>query len=209
MNVPPQKNQQDSTQKEGGSFFDFVRFLVMVSAVVFAIRLYIATPFIVSGSSMDPTFADGEYLIVDELSYRLADPKRGDVIVFRFPQKRTQFFIKRIVGLPGETIEIRDGALLVKNDAVPEGFTLDEPYLADGTAGSFLVTLGEDEYFVLGDNRSASFDSRSWGTLSRDLVVGRALLRLFPVQNLALFPGHIVSENSETVGSRKSSDERP
>ncbi len=186
MNVPLQNQQH----KDGRSFFEFVRFLVIISAVVFAVRFYVATPFIVSGSSMDPTFAHGEYLIVDEISYRLAEPKRGDVIVFRFPQKRTQFFIKRIIGLPRETVEIQGGSLSVKNDAAPRGFVLDEPYLADGTAGSLSVTLGESEYFVLGDNRSASFDSRSWGTLPRDLIVGRAFARLFPLQNLALFPGH-------------------
>ncbi len=177
------------SQKRPASFFEFVRFLIIISVVVFAIRLYIATPFIVSGSSMDPTFAHGEYLIVDELTYRLEEPKRGDVIIFRFPQKRTQFFIKRIIGLPGETIEIRDGTVYVKNEAAPHGFALDEPYLADGTAGSFAVTLGEGEYFVLGDNRSASFDSRSWGTLERKFIVGRALLRLFPLPSLTLFPG--------------------
>ena len=181
--------QEDRVQKDSRPFFEFIRFLLVISAVVFAIRLYIATPFIVSGSSMHPTFADGQYLIVDEVSYRFERPKRGDVIVFRYPQKRTQFFIKRIVGLPKETIKIEDGTLTVKNQAAPRGFVLDEPYLADGTAGSFLVTLAENEYFVLGDNRSASFDSRSWGTLRRDLIVGRALLRLFPLQNLALFPG--------------------
>ena len=182
--------QENHVQKDSRPFFEFIRFLVIISAVVFAIRLYIATPFIVSGASMHPTFADGQYLIVDEVSYRFEIPKRGDVIVFRYPQKRTQFFIKRIIGLPGETIKIEDGALTVKNEAAPGGIVLDEPYLADGTAGTFLVTLAENEYFVLGDNRSASFDSRSWGTLRRDLIVGRALLRLFPLQNLALFPGH-------------------
>ncbi|MDP3735223.1 MAG: signal peptidase I [bacterium] len=187
MNVP----LQNQNQKNSRSFFEFIRFLVIISAVVFAIRLYIATPFIVSGSSMDPTFAHGEYLIVDEISYRLREPKRGDVIVFRFPQKRTQFFIKRIIGLPGETVEIQDGTLSVKNEGTPRGFVLDEPYLVGGTAGSFLVTLGESDYFVLGDNRSASFDSRSWGTLPRDLIVGRALARLFPLQNIALFPGYV------------------
>ena len=181
----------DTSGKASASFFEFVRFLVITAAVVLVIRLYVATPFIVSGASMDPTFANGEYLVVDALSYRLRAPERGDVIIFRFPQKRTQFFIKRIIGMPGETIEIRDGAVYVKNDAAPQGFALDEPYLASPTAGAFVATLGEGEYFVLGDNRSASFDSRSWGTLERKLIVGRALLRLFPVSSLALLPGHV------------------
>ena len=187
MNAPLQ--EKDHAHKDSRPFFDFVRFLVIISAIVFAFRLYIATPFIVSGSSMDPTFADGEYLIVDEISYRFDTPKRGEVIIFRYPKKRTQFFIKRIIGLPGETIEIEDGTVVVKNETEPHGFVLDEPYLDDDTAGPFLVTLGENEYFVLCDNRSASFDSRSWGTLRRALIVGRALLRLFPRSNMALFPG--------------------
>lgn len=170
-------------------FAEVLRFAAIAIFIVLPIRLYIAQPFIVSGSSMDPTFANGEYLIVDEVSYRFDTPSRGDVVVFRFPQDTSKFFIKRIIGLPGETVFVEDKRVRVVNDENPEGFTLDESYLSRATESNIRITLANDEYFVMGDNRPASSDSRVWGPLKEDLIIGRALVRLLPVGKFDLFPG--------------------
>ena len=195
MDTPHEHEQHTDTPKEGTSFFsDVLRFTIIALAIVLPIRVFVAQPFIVSGSSMDPTFTDGQYLIVDEISYRLESPERGDVVIFRFPKDRSKYFIKRVIGLPGETIEIQGNAITVRNTAHPEGVVLEEPYaVADGS--TFLsATLQDEEYFVLGDNRPASSDSRSWGVLPRKFIVGRAFLRLLPVQTISVFPGVYHSE---------------
>lgn len=139
-----------------------------------------AQPFFVRGASMEPTYENGDYLIVDQISYRFNAPERGEVIIFRFPQNPSQFFIKRIIGLPGETVSINDGTVTIKNVENPDGFILDEPYLNNSTNGSLEVKLQEDEYFMMGDNRGASYDSRSWGPLSDNFIVGKVFLRAWP-----------------------------
>jgi len=177
--------------KESGYFGETLRFFILAVLVVIPIRLLIIQPFIVSGISMDPTFAGGQYVIVDKISYRFNEPKRGDVIVLRYPVNPKTFFIKRIVGLPGETITLDKGVVSIKNKEVLDPFILDEPYIRyTKTNDKYINTaLGNDEYFVMGDNRTSSLDSRSWGVLSRDLVVGQAMLRLFPVNTATFFPG--------------------
>lgn len=175
-------------KKEGGFFSELFRFALIAIVIVLPIRLFIAQPFIVSGSSMNPTFENGEYLIVDELSYRFAEPERGDVIIFRYPKEPSKFFIKRIIGLPGETVKITGGTVTISNISV-SGLVLDEPYVKNISAGNAKEVLGSEEYFVLGDNRPASSDSRSWGPLERDLIIGRAFVRLLPVTKVDLFPG--------------------
>ncbi|HEY4486981.1 MAG TPA: signal peptidase I [Candidatus Paceibacterota bacterium] len=182
-------------KKNNGGFLDFVieviKFVVLAVVIVVPIRAYVAQPYIVSGSSMFPTFKNGEYLIVDQLTYRFQEPERGDVIVFRFPNNPSQFFIKRVIGLPGETVRLENGKLFIahgEGDARTEN-TVAEPYAGPGGFESKTLALGEKEYFVMGDNRSASLDSRSWGALSRDLIRGRAIVRLFPITTTSLFPG--------------------
>ncbi len=133
----------------------------ITALIVVPIRTFVAQPFIVSGSSMEPTFQDGEYLIVDELSYHLREPRLGEVIIFRFPRDPDKFFIKRIVGAPGDTVD---------------------------SLGK-TVALDTGEYFVEGDNRGESYDSRSWGILPREYIIGRAFLRLFPLNRLSVSPG--------------------
>ena len=177
-------------QKIGSSLLDTIKFIVLALIIVTPIRMFIAQPFIVSGSSMDPTFATGQYLIVDELSYHLGDPKRGDVIILRYPNDTKKFFIKRVIGLPNETLEIRDGAVTIKNMEHPEGFAMSEPYIKYTKNDTMTKMLGEGEYFVMGDNRAASSDSRYWGVVPRDLVVGRALVRLLPIAAAAVLPGN-------------------
>lgn len=180
---------QTGRQKIGSSLLDTIKFIVLALIIVTPIRMFVAQPFIVSGSSMDPTFATGQYLIVDELSYHLGDPARGDVIILRYPNDTKKFFIKRVIGLPHETLEIRDGVVTIKNTEHPEGFVMSEPYIKYTKNDTMTKTLGEGEYFVMGDNRAASSDSRYWGTVPRGLIVGRALVRLLPIASAAVLPG--------------------
>jgi signal peptidase I len=174
-------------------FKETVKFALLVMLIVIPVRLYIAQPFIVNGSSMDPTFASGQYLIVDEISYRFTEPSRGDVIVFRYPENPKQFFIKRIIGLPSETISVTQSGIHVINQDNPNGLALEEPYISDivpKNNDNITKTLQDEEYFVMGDNRASSFDSRKWGPLERNFIIGRAILRLFPLNVIALYPGN-------------------
>lgn len=171
------------------SFWELVRFAVVAILIVVPIRVFIAQPFLVSGSSMFPTFKNADYLIVDELSYHLGDPKRYDVVIFRYPGDTTKFYIKRIIGLPGETVDVNGNTVTIKNVENKEGFTLKQPFIGSGSNRVSHVELKEDEYFVMGDNRGASSDSRYWGAVERDLIVGRALLRLLPINKIELMPG--------------------
>ena len=131
---------------------------------------------------MEPSFEDGDYLLVNEISYRFSEPERGDVVIFRYPLDRSQFFIKRIIGLPDETIEIKDNTVVIYNKEKPNGFVLNEDYLApeQKTLGSSVIKLDDNEYFVLGDNRLQSSDSRRWGPINKSLITGKAFLRPWP-----------------------------
>lgn len=183
------ENMPHEKESIGSFLWEIIKFTAIAVLIVVPIRVYIAQPYIVSGSSMDPTFHNGDYLIVDQLSYRLKGPERGDVVIFRFPQNPSQFFIKRIIGLPGETVVLDDGASVIQSNEYPGGFTLKEPYVRINSNDIKTVSLGDGEYFVMGDNRGASFDSRSWGALPEDLLVGRALVRLLPISKAAVLPG--------------------
>ena len=180
-----------SEEREENFFTELLKFVIVAAAIVIPVRIYVAQPFIVSGASMEPTFENGEYLIIDELSYRIEEPKRHDVVIFRYPRNLSEFFIKRIIGLPGETVSVGENDILITQKNGSE-IKLDEQYVRNKGNGELLaVTLGEEEYFVMGDNRPASSDSRVWGTLPRENITGRALLRLFPLQNFGIFPGAI------------------
>src|SRR3989344_4175117 len=152
-------------EKQGSFFKEMLQFAILALVIVFPVRLFIAQPFIVSGASMDPTFNSGQYLIVDELSYRLEEPKRGEVVIFRYPLDPSKFFIKRIIALP-------------------------EPYVENrGNGTNMTVSLSDSEYFVMGDNRPESSDSRVWGPLPEEDIVGRAFFRLLPLRKAGVFPG--------------------
>ena len=155
--------------------------VVLISAVtVFIIRNFLAQPFLVSGASMEPNFSNGNYLIIDEVTYRFREPERGEVIVFRYPRDRSVYFIKRIIGLPGDEVSVKNGKVIVSDNG--------KQILTEAdTAGSVEAVLGEDQYFVLGDNRYNSFDSRNWGSVSRDEIVGLARLRLLPISEAKAF----------------------
>ncbi|MFA4975617.1 MAG: signal peptidase I [Candidatus Paceibacterota bacterium] len=172
------------------SFWELVRFALIAMIIVIPIRVYIAQPFIVSGSSMVPTFEDGQYLIIDEISYRLNDPQRDDVIVFRYPNDTTKFFIKRIIGLPNETIDIKGSTITITNASHPQGFVLDQPFIKNTSENNTHFELKDNEYFVMGDNRSASSDSRYWGAVPKKLLIGKVFLRLLPVNKIGVLPGN-------------------
>ncbi|MFC1720817.1 signal peptidase I [Patescibacteria group bacterium] len=169
--------------------WEIVRFAILALIIVVPIRMYIASPFIVSGGSMDPTFGNGHYLIIDQISYRFEEPERGDVIVFKYPNDTSKFFIKRIIGLPGETVDLQNGSTVIKNEILPGGFTLDEPYVKFKKNDTISITLADDEYFVMGDNRKASSDSRIWGPLKTEFIKGETLVRLLPITKVDIHPG--------------------
>lgn len=148
-------------EKKENSLWDFIKFTIIALLIVIPIRLWIAQPFIVSGASMDPTFKNGDYLIVNEISYHFRKPQKNEVVIFRYPLDPSKFFIKRVIGLPGETID----------------------------SNGKQITLKDSEYFVEGDNRLASSDSRMWGPVPENLIVGMALVRLWPLNKMGILPG--------------------
>lgn len=170
-------------------FWELVRFVFMALAIVIPIRIFIIEPFVVSGTSMVPTFENGDYLIVDKLSYELGSPKRDDVAIFRYPGDPTKFFIKRIIGLPNEIVDIKgNDVAIIKADKT--SFKIDQPFVKNKANNETHFELKSDEYFVMGDNRSASSDSRSWGAVKINLLTGKAFLRLLPINKIDFWPGN-------------------
>lgn len=179
--------------KQDGFFTEIIKFSILALLIVVPFRMFVAQPFIVSGASMAPTFETGEYLVVDRATYHLEQPERGDVVIFRYPNDPSKFFIKRIIGLPGETVELANGITTIEKNA--QRTVLDEPYLErDRTDDHLTITLSQDEYFVMGDNRAASSDSRVWGPVPRENIVGRAFIRLLPPTHFGILPGEYVYE---------------
>lgn len=167
--------------------WEILKIVVISLLIIIPIRFFVIQPFFVRGESMSPTFHNGEYLIVDEISYRVGEPQRGDVAVFRFPRDTRQHYIKRIVGLPGETVAIQNGVVTIYNRENPAGEVLEEGYLVENTPGSVEVRLDENEYFVMGDNRDASSDSRRWGAVPEHLLIGKVWLRAWPIERAQAF----------------------
>lgn len=167
--------------------------VVIISlAIVLPIRYFLIQPFYVKGASMEPNFHDNEYLIIDELSYRFREPKRGEIVVFRYPLDPKQFFIKRVIGLPGDLVRIANSQIVIFNNNYPEGFALEESYLSNvPTDGDKSVKLEKNEYYVLGDNRPSSLDSRIFGVVPAGLITGRVILRGWPVTRLTYFEAPI------------------
>ncbi|MBI2439069.1 MAG: signal peptidase I [Candidatus Moranbacteria bacterium] len=189
-----------------GLFFEMIKVFLLAVVIIIPVRIFLFQPFFVEGSSMEPNFEDGQYLIVSELGYKETDVrflqgvgftvetfktiKRQDVAVFRNPKNTDQFFIKRVIALPEETVAIEKGRIVIYNTEHPSGMVLDESgYLVSGTKTSDMpkITLDEDEYFVLGDNRSHSYDSRAVGPISKDKIIGRVLLRAWPVDQFSIY----------------------
>ena len=170
--------------KAASFLFELIQVAAISLAIILPVRYYLVQPFYVKGASMEPNFYDHEYLIIDELSYRFHEPIRGDIVVFRYPHDPSQYFIKRVIGLPGETVEFKDGKVKVYNDTHPNGLVLnemiylDQDFTAAGSEKTF--TIKPHEYFLMGDNRAASLDSRYFGPVDRAAIVGRVWVRGYP-----------------------------
>ncbi len=164
-------------------FWEVLEVFVAALLSIVIIYSFIAQPFLVKGASMEPNFSDDDFLLVDEITYRFRPPSRGEVIVFRNPRNEAEFYIKRIVGLPHDEIRVAENTVLVN------GEPLEESYLPQGlqTTGEYTFNLESDQYFVLGDNRRQSFDSRSWGPLQRDGIIGAVRLRFWPPIKFEVF----------------------
>ena len=168
--------------------WQITKVIIVSILVVLFVRYYIAEPFFVKGASMESTFVDGDYLLINEIGYRLNSPKRGDIVVFRYPLDQSQFFIKRIIGLPGETIEVSDNTVKIISLSNTEWKILKEDYLdkTQKTLGSVMVKLKDNQYFVMGDNRLHSSDSRQWGILDKKFIDGKVTMRLWPLNTTKL-----------------------
>lgn len=168
---------------------EIIKLGVVAGATILFVRYFLFKPFYVKGASMEPNFHEHEYLIIDEISYRFREPIRGEVIVFKYPENPKEYFLKRIIGLPGETVKISEGKVTVYNKLHPEGVVIDETYLPDElkTVGERVTVLGESQYFVLGDNRFNSHDSRGFGPVDKNLIVGRTWFRGWPPAKIQIF----------------------
>jgi len=171
--------------------WEITKVVAISLAIILPVRYFLIQPFYVKGASMEPNFHDSQYLIIDEISYRLHLPARGQVIVFRYPLDPQEYFIKRIIGLPGEQIQFKDGKVIIYNASHPDGLSLDEKYLPtdlttyDQNDGK--ITIGPDQYFVLGDNRNASKDSRVFGPVDKSFIIGKVLFRGWPLSDITVF----------------------
>lgn len=176
-------------KKAGAFVFDLIETVVMALAVFVIFYLFLFQPHQVKGSSMFPTFHDGEYILTDKFTYRLREPKRGEVIIFRAPGHEEYDYIKRIIGLPGDTITIENGKVSVKNQLLIEEYLPSDFYTSPGsfTRAGQAVSVPDGQYFVMGDNRAHSSDSREWGLIPKANIVGRAWFRYWPANKIGVF----------------------
>ena len=202
--------EQNTSETEylgiGGLLLEMVRVFILAVIIIIPVRVFLFQPFFVQGSSMEPNFQDGEYLVISEFGYKQTNIgwfdspwfqvkpfqkiARQDIAVFRFPKNTEEFFIKRIIGLPGESVEIKRGKVILYNQEHPEGWVLDESaYIGPDVLTQDMprVQIGEDQYFLMGDNRMFSYDSRAFGPVGKDKVIGRVLLRSWPTSRLSLY----------------------
>ena len=163
-------------------FWETAKVVIIALLIVIPVRYFLFQPFVISGQSMEPNYSNGDYLIVESISYKIREPQRGEVIVFYYPENPSFRHIKRIIGLPQETIIIDDGKIEIISQE-HKTFFLDESEYLDSfkTKERIEISLGEGEYFVMGDNRSASFDSRRWGSLPKDYIIGKTAIKVFPL----------------------------
>ncbi len=188
---PPDPQTAPASSGWGELLWETLRYAVVAAAIIIPIRIFIAQPFIVSGNSMFPTFKNGEYLIVDELSKFIGEYHRDDVVILRYPNDPSKYFIKRVIGLPGETVTIEGEKVTITGPTHPAPLVLDEPFVKNPKQDHMTRTLDNDEYFVMGDNRAQSSDSRIWGPVATRLMDGKAFLRLLPITRVEYHPGGI------------------
>ena len=153
---------------------------ILLTAVIYAVVNFTTGRFRIEGPSMEPSFQQNERVLVDKLSYMFSDPRRGDVVVFNYPLATERDFIKRVIGLPGDSVDIISGMVRVN------GQELDEPYIKEPPRSEGHWLVGPGQYFVMGDNRNSSSDSRTWGALDRQYLIGRAVVVYWPLSELGL-----------------------
>ncbi len=195
--VPESEPSFNSPSKKSEAFdsiksfiWETVKIIIISLIIIVPIRYYLIQPFYVKGASMEPNFFDHEYLIIDEISYRFNNPQRGDIVVFRYPKNPSDFFIKRVIGLPNEKIVISNNKITITNTDNPGGFILNENiYLSENTptTNDVNINLTQDEYFVLGDNRTSSLDSRVFGPIKKSDIIGKTWLRGWPLNRFTIF----------------------
>ena len=190
-----EQRAQIKTKQWYSNLFEVVEFALTVGFLFVIIKTFLVQPFLVQQQSMEPTIEPFDYIIVDRFSYRfLHEPARGEVIVFR-SNEDDRYLIKRVIGIPNDRVLIENGVTTIFNATHKEGMVLDESYVIHHAVNTKLdKTLGEKEYFVMGDNRPVSLDSRVIGPIKRDQIVGRTLVRLFPFNTISLFPGKATLE---------------
>jgi len=186
--------------------FGLLRWLFQAVGLLFIffvlLRIFVFHPFLIDGNSMEPNFHNNEYLLVDKISYKFREPRRGEVIIFHPPHK-SDYYIKRIIALPGEKVVIKEGRVYISNKEVPTGLPLSEPYLPPDTktGGEIVQTLHKDEYFVLGDNRNHSVDSREFGVVPKKNISGRAFFVILPFSNFGFVHPVSYPQFESTLGS--------
>jgi signal peptidase I len=169
------QTEEQTTSQAGSALREIVETILFTLLIYVLVRTFLFENYRVVGRSMEPTLENDQFLVVSKLDYRLHSPQRGDIIVFRDPRAEDRKLIKRIIGLPGDAVEITNGAVSIN------GELLDEPYIeSPGRYTEAPLTVPEGQYFVLGDNRNNSSDSHAWGTLAKDLIVGKAWLSYWP-----------------------------
>lgn len=167
-------------------FLEFIKVAMLAGVTIVLIRYFLFKPFYVKGQSMEPSFYESDYLIIDEITYRFRAPERGEVVVFRAPVA-SDHYLKRIIGLPGERIRVEGNKVIVYNEEYPQGVVVQENYIEEDTPGSLTTVLEANEYFVLGDNRNASYDSRRFGAISEEKIIGRVWFRGWPFNRISSF----------------------
>ncbi|MFH1030345.1 MAG: signal peptidase I [bacterium] len=185
----PDDNNKSFIAKTFSFIFELIKTVIISLAIILPIRYFIIQPFYVKGASMEPNFYDKDYLIINEFTYRVSAPQRGDIVIFKNPRNTKEFFIKRIIGLPNEKIKIYDNKIFLHNTEYPDGAMIEEIYLPEGsdTRGNEIVELEENEYYVLGDNRNHSLDSRVFGPINKDLMIGKVWVRGWPLDKFTVF----------------------
>ncbi len=172
------------------NIIEILKFLLLILVTIVPFRILVAEPYIVSGISMSNTLETGHYLIINKFKHKITGLERGDLVVFNPPHDKDKTYIKRVVGLPGETLKIENQEVFIKNETIGEFSKINEPYIKNPPRIDNETTIGEKEYFVMGDNRDNSSDSRSWGVVKHSSIKGEPVIRLFPLKSISYMPGH-------------------